>query len=859
MNEPNGLPGDLPPALDSLQGDESPITNASDDATLKPTGNGLFVGGIGGLPELPGYRVEKKLGQGGMGAVFLAIDEQLHRPVAIKMVTQTFRDGEQIRGRFDAEIKTLAGLQHTHIAQLYSTGEYKGFPFFVMEFVDGKTLEEASSKPLASADVVRIMIDLCDAVHFCHEREILHRDLKPANVLMTKAGKPKIADFGLAKIIGQDSTMTKTGEILGTPSYMAPEQASGVVKSIGPTCDVYGLGAIMYRLLTGRPPFVTDDPFQTVLQVLANDPVSPRKLNSNVSRDLETICLKCLEKKPARRYASAKLMQDDLRRFLDGRTLVARPAGWMEKSWKWAVRNKAASIALLATGLAIVATVAGLTWHNRLLANELARSRRLAEHGSELSNWLVSDHMNDLALISGTANSRHHVLDRVNEYLNASFSDMPQESKYTRRLGFSYSNLADVAGGSDHNNLGDLDAAEEFYVKAIELFHESARQGDQSRELKQLLTDDYLALVNVYHEKQDSDKANKYFQLAKEQIATLKQDDWRTALLQIQIYEHDAEAAALDNDHESALGWIDKSEELLPLLKGDEAAVELENQKIWIATNRGLSHQAMGELDIARDEFAKAVELAKDSHDREPLNARAARRYSSTLVQLGDVEFSLEHPEDALQLYQTGLDIVSALADKDPDSIELVANKAQKLSRISSVHSYTGDLENSLKAILEAVEIHEGLESRGLSTLSTRRDNALSVLAAAGVYGQMQNTEMGMKLLDQHQKLCERLLELDDDSAFEWNQLAENHFYRAVQLVGIWANAESATDDPRKSPDYLAIINELNHSLRYFKMIEDQQGLTFNQEGFREQVQSVKKIVEDSVQQIPSADADSSI
>ncbi|HEY6564137.1 MAG TPA: serine/threonine-protein kinase, partial [Pirellulaceae bacterium] len=341
------------------------------------------------VPRIPGYEIECELGRGGMGVVYLARDIKLHRQVAIKTVSVAGRAPPKILERFRTESQAVAGLQHPNIGQVFVADEYDGQPYFVMEFIAGPNLgDQTRNRPQEAKSAAELVAILADAIQYCHERHILHRDLKPNNVLMVDSRTPKIVDFGLAKSLTSDSSATRTGEILGTPGYMAPEQASGVVKTLGPECDVYGLGAILYRLLTGRPPFDAPEPLQTVIMVLTDDAIPPRQLQRQIPRDLETICLKCLAKSPARRYRSAAELASDLRRFVAGKPIVARPVGFLERVMKFARRRPSLAALGASLLLMITASVLGLTWHNRKLGASLARSQRLVDHGSELSMWV---------------------------------------------------------------------------------------------------------------------------------------------------------------------------------------------------------------------------------------------------------------------------------------------------------------------------------------------------------------------------------------------------------------------------------------------------------------------------------------
>jgi WD40 repeat protein len=292
------------------------------------------------LPSIPGFRILRVLGRGGMGIVYEAEHLALKRRVALKMILAGDQAGPKDLARFRIEAEAVARLQHPNIVQIHEVGEYDGCPFFSLEFVDGGSLaQKIKGKQLPWKQAAKLVHTLARAMHAAHERKIVHRDLKPANVLLTADGVPKIADFGLAKRLDADSKHTRTGVIMGTPSYMAPEQAGGKIRAINSTTDVYALGAILYETLTGRPPFEADTPMETVLQVLDREPVRPRQLRPRLSRDLETICLRCLQKDQESRYPSAEALADDLEAFLDGRPIRSRPVTAAERFWRWCRRN----------------------------------------------------------------------------------------------------------------------------------------------------------------------------------------------------------------------------------------------------------------------------------------------------------------------------------------------------------------------------------------------------------------------------------------------------------------------------------------------------------------------------------------
>jgi serine/threonine-protein kinase len=354
------------------------------------------------LPRIPGYEVEAVLGRGGMGVVFRARQVGLNRLVALKIALNASYTGGHDRERFRREAEAVARLRHPNVVQVHDVGEADGRPYFTMEYIEGGSLaKKLAGTPQPAQQAAQLVATLAGAVQTAHAAGIVHRDLKPSNVLLTSDGTPKITDFGLARRLEDEAGITATGIALGTPSYMAPEQARARREAVGPLADVYALGAILYELLTGRPPFRAETAAYTIHEVITRDPVPPTRLNHKVPRDLETICLKCLRKEPERRYASAVALAEDLQRFQEGRPIQARPVGWAERSWRWGRRNPTAA-ALLVTALALVGLASGgAVWFierraqydrdlRRDIGTEVAQAARLRErfHFDEARNLL---------------------------------------------------------------------------------------------------------------------------------------------------------------------------------------------------------------------------------------------------------------------------------------------------------------------------------------------------------------------------------------------------------------------------------------------------------------------------------------
>jgi tetratricopeptide (TPR) repeat protein len=382
---------------------------------------------------IPGFVFLGELGRGGMGIVRMARQERPNRVVALKVLPGGADAGPEALERFRREAESAAKLQHPNILSIYQVGEDGGQPFLVLEYAAGGSLKkQLDGTPQPARPAARLVETLARAVHHAHKEGIIHRDLKPANILLqdTESGAhrraegpdatcsgadslssgrwiPKIADFGLSKRLDgaagtPDTGSTRTGAVVGTPSYMAPEQAAGRTREIGPAVDVYALGAILYEMLTGRPPFRGETAAETERQVIAEDPVPPARLNANVPRDLETICLKCLHKDSQKRYATAEDLAEDLRRFADGRPILARRSGLWERGVKWARRRPTAAALAAVVTLAVLAFLVGGLWHEVTL-REAAERARQKEALAAANLQIALDAIEPLSLlVSGT-------------------------------------------------------------------------------------------------------------------------------------------------------------------------------------------------------------------------------------------------------------------------------------------------------------------------------------------------------------------------------------------------------------------------------------------------------------------------
>lgn len=368
-----------------------------DGLCLRCLGQFAFGAGLFASPALPSslallgsfgdYELTEEIARGGMGVVYRARQISLDRQVAVKLLRDGALASRDESERLRAEAGAAAALQHPGIVAIHEVGEHDGQPFFSMEFIAGQNLAELTREgPLPARRSAELVAAVADAVQHAHDRGVLHRDLKPSNVIVDAAGAPHVTDFGLARRVNVDSHLTLSGQVIGTPGYLSPEQAAGHSRDVTPASDTYSLGALLYHLLTARAPFVGENPAAVLRQVEEQEPVSPRLLNPAVARDLETITLKALSKDPARRYPTARELAADLGRFLRGEPIFARPVSPAERAWRWARRNPAVAL-LTAVSVSLVVAVAAIS----LAANyRLSVQRRQAEQVKQFLTEVLS-------------------------------------------------------------------------------------------------------------------------------------------------------------------------------------------------------------------------------------------------------------------------------------------------------------------------------------------------------------------------------------------------------------------------------------------------------------------------------------
>ncbi len=640
---------------------------------------------------VPGYQIIAEIGRGGMGVVYKARHVRLDRVVALKMILAGAHASADEVARFHIEARAVAQIQHPGIVQIHEDGDYDGLPYFSLEFVPGGSLAQLiGSKPQPPRAAAAMVMELCRAMSVAHAAGIIHRDLKPSNILLTLDGKPKITDFGLAKQLEGDSQQTRTGAIMGTPSYMAPEQAWGQTHEIGPLSDQYSLGAILYEMLVGRPPFQGATTLETLELARYQEPVPPTRLQPKVPTDLATICLKSLQKDPAKRFPDAAAMAADLRRFLDGEPITARPVGAPERLWRWCKRNpRVASLAaaVMLMGLAITlgsaAFAASLKTLNGKLATsveEEARARQIAQSKEQ----------------AAIAAMRAEALAREKE-------------KQARQK------AETLVQGAFAQNRNALEAHRVLSVLLNQrLLSIPGTQGLREELINTTLTGLEATMASL------------------EELGTVARDKEGFALATRTLAGINQSAGQIAMDYgkyDETARYFRRMNELAEQLAAADPDA-LEPQKVMAsvkATLAGFQMDKIGDGQAALKLYDQALALRREWVAREPSDDQAKRGVANILGAIARAQLQLGNPAAARERYREEIDLRDHLSPALADQLEVRRERAGLEEQLGELNDSLGDPAAGRECFERALRLRREIAARNPEETQTHRDVLVSL------------------------------------------------------------------------------------------------------------------------------------
>ncbi len=673
------------------------------------------------------YEILSVLGQGGMGVVYKARQISLNRLVALKMIRNVEFAGEEQLRRFQNEAEAVATLDHAGIVPIYEVGTFEDQRYFSMKLVqgcglDGKLTELSQDPRAASLSIAAV----AEAVHHAHQRGILHRDLKPANILIDDQGHPHVTDFGLAKRIDEDAGITVAGAIMGTPSYMSPEQALGRTAQVTTASDVYGLGAIFYACLTGRAPFASDSVLNTLHQVRNQAPQPPARFNTKVPRDLEVICLKCLEKDPRRRYASAQDLADDLRRWLQGEPISARPVGPIVRLGMWAKRKPA--MAALSAGFiaASIMGVIGVTWQWR----EAVSQRNQASAARDEA--LVNEKAARKAEGEASAARDQAVTARAEAEQNAQIAGR----QATLALGTIQDLVSQVQKGIQGPGLYDLKTALlDSALKRVDLV---AGIYEKSTSKEATTAAALMELGKIYRQLGQSEKALKTYlkclEITKERVKIKNYSDPSRQNLANTYFELAFCSEELNRDMKATLKYnqdgLKLYEDIFNKPKLDDNPIDRKIVRSGLAeayTRVGVTQYRMGELTAALDNYRKAYNLRRDLADENKDNPRFRQDLSFSMMALAETNFRLGNRSLADDFYRSVLEQREAMVKLQPNDLSAIKELGDVFYMIGEFKLRCGDLAAARGHLQNSKERRQDLVNREPRNVLLRRDLSMTL------------------------------------------------------------------------------------------------------------------------------------
>lgn len=671
------------------------------------------------------YEIVRELARGGMGVVYLARRHDLDREVALKMIHAGAHAGNEAIRRFRLEAEAISRLEHPNIVRIYDLGEHDARMYLVLEYVPGPNLlRRISGKPQPPLSAARLVATLARAMVFVHARGIVHRDLTPANVLLSRPPgaaestaddedltrlTPKITDFGLAKRLDDESSGTRTGMVMGTPSYMSPEQAAGGRTNIGVASDIYALGAILYELLCGRPPFVGESALATLEQVLQVDPVSPRRLQPRVPRDLETICLRCLEKDPRARYPDATQLADDLERFLRGEPIRARPVGPLQRGWRWGKRRPAAAALIGLSLMCAVMLSAGGWWSNMRITMERDRAEQNFRQALRaIDEMLTQVGSETLAFEPRMDERRRALLRRALELYQEFLAERGADDRLIWETAHAYRRIGDI-----ERWLGEFPDSRVAYTNALQLFEriDAAQPNSAVHRRWQAYCQNYLG--EACRASSDTEAARRAYQrasqlsqaLAKEhpQVTAYAQEFARAQYNLGILHRETGHAGEAETAMLASLAELHR----LSAADADDASLKQETARAQL--NLGPVYRVLGRPDEAIERYAEALRLFDELVAADPQRPEYRLELAVALANCGNARASLSNPRDALMDYERAASLLSKLMADHPSVPTLRQEMANTCNSMAAARTAVGELEAAESDWAEAVRLLRGL------------------------------------------------------------------------------------------------------------------------------------------------------